>query len=47
MTNTIAFWLALLIAALLATDYFFYDWANTVFLLRKFLALIEWMAFWR
>ena len=47
MTNIIAFWLGLLIAALLATDYFFYDWSNTVFLLRKLLALIEWVAFWR
>jgi hypothetical protein len=47
MTNTIALWLALIIGALLAFDYFQYDWANTVFLLRKFIALIEWLAVWR
>jgi hypothetical protein len=47
MTNTIALRLALIIGALLAFDYFQYDWANTVFLLRKFIALIEWLAVWR
>ena len=47
MTNTIAVWLILIIGALLGFDYYQYDWANTVFLLRKFLALIEWVAFWR
>jgi hypothetical protein len=47
MTNTIALWLVLIIAALLAIDYVQYDWANTLFLLRKLLALIEWVAFWR
>jgi hypothetical protein len=47
MTNTIAIWLFLFICALLGLDYVQYDWANTVFLLRKFLALIEWLAFWR
>ncbi|MFT6073226.1 MAG: hypothetical protein ACJAZ1_000132 [Yoonia sp.] len=47
MTNTIAIWLALIFAALLAVDYLLYDWANTVFLLRKLIALIEWLAVWR
>ena len=47
MTNIIALWLVLLIAAFLAFDYFAYDWANIVFLLRKLLELIEWLAFWR
>ncbi len=47
MTNTIALCLAILIGALLVVDYSLYDWANTVFLLRKLLDLIEWMAFWR
>ncbi|WP_199910655.1 hypothetical protein [Loktanella sp. Alg231-35] len=47
MTNTIAIWLGLIIAALLATDYVLYDWANTLFVLRKFMDLIEWVAFWR
>jgi len=47
MTNKIAVWLFLIIVALLAVDYLRYDWANTIFLLRKFLQLIEWTAFWR
>ncbi len=47
MTNTIAIWLGLVITALLAADYIYYDWANTLFLLRKFMELIEWLAFWR
>jgi hypothetical protein len=47
MTNTIAIWLFCVIAALLGYDYYQYDWANTVFLLRKFLELVEWLAFWR
>jgi hypothetical protein len=47
MTNKLAIWLALIIAALLAVDYSRYDWANTVFLIRKLIDLIEWMAFWR
>jgi hypothetical protein len=47
MTNTIALWLIILIVALLGFDYFQYDAANTVFLLRRSLALIEWVAFWR
>ena len=47
MTNTIAIWIAILIAAFLGYDYYQHDWANTVFLLRKLIALIEWLAFWR
>lgn len=47
MTNRLAVWLALIIAALLAYDYYQFDWANTVFLIRKFVDLIEWIAFWR
>ncbi|WP_333713424.1 hypothetical protein [Yoonia sp.] len=47
MTNKLAIWLALIVAALLAFDFYRYDWANTVFLFRKFIDLIEWMAFWR
>ena len=47
MTNRLAVWLALIIAALLAYDYYQFGWANTVFLIRKFVDLIEWMAFWR
>ncbi|WP_435704699.1 hypothetical protein [Yoonia sp.] len=47
MTNTIAIWLAVLIIVLLGIDYVLYDWASTIFLLRKFLDLIGWVAFWR
>ena len=47
MTNSIAVWLALLIAAFFAVDYVQFDWAMTVFLLRKFLDLLAWVAFWR
>ena len=47
MTNTIAVWLVLLIAAALAVDYWLYDWANAIFLSRKLIELIEWLAFWR
>jgi hypothetical protein len=47
MTNKIAIWLFLIIVALLAFDYHQYEWTNTVFLLRKFLQLMEWLAFWR
>ncbi|WP_375256287.1 hypothetical protein [Yoonia sp.] len=47
MTNTIALWLAFVIAAFLAFDHFLYEWANIVFLLRKLFDLIEWLAFWR
>ena len=47
MTNIIAVWLGILIAALLATDYYFYDWSNALFLLRKLMDLIEWLAVWR
>ena len=47
MTNSIAVFLALTICALFAADYALYDWANTVFLMRKFTALLDWVAFWR
>jgi hypothetical protein len=47
MTNTLAIIFAVLIAALFAFDYVQYDWANTIFVFRKFVGLIEWMAFWR
>jgi len=47
MTNSIAIGLFVTIVALLGFDYYQYDWANTVFLLRKLLDLIEWLAFWR
>ncbi|KQB97808.1 glyceraldehyde-3-phosphate dehydrogenase [Loktanella sp. 1ANDIMAR09] len=47
MTNTIAVLLGLFLVALLGFDYLQYDGANALFLSRKFVGLIEWMAFWR
>ncbi len=47
MTNTLSIIIALIIAALLGFDYYQYDWANTIFLMRKLAELIEWLAFWR
>jgi hypothetical protein len=47
MTNTIAICLGLLLFAALAVDYSQYDWEKSIFLMRKFADLIEWMAFWR
>ncbi len=47
MTNKIAIFLLVLIAIGLAIDFFYFDWFNLVFLVRKLTDLIEWMAFWR
>ncbi|WP_170222782.1 hypothetical protein [Marimonas lutisalis] len=47
MTNQIAIWLGLIIVALLCLDWYFFDWSGLVFLLRKGVELIEWLAFWR
>ncbi|UYV35829.1 hypothetical protein N4R57_12225 [Rhodobacteraceae bacterium D3-12] len=47
MNNQIAIGLGLLIIFLLGLDYFVNDWGGTVYFLRKFADLIEWVAFWR
>ncbi|WP_342070737.1 hypothetical protein [Yoonia algicola] len=47
MTNTIAVFLGLFLVALLGFDYLQYESANALFLARKFVELIEWIAFWR
>lgn len=47
MTNAIAVWLFLLIAAALFADYWFQDMGGLIFLGAKFGDLIEWLAFWR
>ena len=47
MTNKIAIFLVILIAGFLAVDYYYYDWAMFTFLIRKLLALIEYLAVWR
>ena len=47
MTNQIAITLGAIILIGLGLDWFFGDWAATLFLGRKLADLIEWMAFWR
>lgn len=47
MTNTLAFWLALLIAGVFAADLFYFDWDLHIVLGRLVLRVIEWVAFWR
>lgn len=47
MTNRIAIVLGVIITALLVLDNLFGDGNNTLFLMRKFADLIEWLAFWR
>lgn len=47
MTNTIALWLGGLILAALAIDIVFYGTEHLVFLAKKMLELMEWLAFWR
>ena len=46
MTNRIALILALAIAALVAFDLAL-GFGVTLFLARRFLALLDWLAFWR
>ncbi|MEZ5779359.1 MAG: hypothetical protein R3E44_13445 [Paracoccaceae bacterium] len=47
MTNRIALALVLLIALLIAADYFLNDLMASIFLGRKFAELLEYLAFWR
>jgi len=47
MTNRIAIVLGLLILAALAFDVLSNDHAGVLFLARKFIDLIEYLAFWR
>ena len=47
MTNTIALYLALLIAAAIGVDLVANDGAASVFMARKFLGIVDWVAFWR
>ena len=46
MTNRIAIWLGLIIAAFVALDIAL-EWGATLFLARKFLDLIQAIAIWR
>jgi hypothetical protein len=47
MTNTIALFIGLLLLAGVGLDLLANDGAALTFLARKFLHLVEWVAFWR
>jgi|APEBP8051073220_1049391.scaffolds.fasta_scaffold61798_1 hypothetical protein len=47
MTTPLSLILAVLIAAALAADHFLNGGAATLFALREFRELIDWVAFWR
>ena len=47
VTNAVAIGLALLIGASLVVDQVLFDGETTLFLGRKFLDLLTWLAFWR
>jgi hypothetical protein len=47
MTNRIAAVLGLLIVGLLLADILIFGSEHIVFLSKKFLNLVDWMAFWR
>lgn len=46
MTNRIAFWMALFVAAFVALDLIL-GLGASLYLARRFTGLIDWMAFWR
>jgi hypothetical protein len=46
MTPRIAFWLALILAAAIFVDYWFFEQAVVIWLARRLFALVEWLAFW-
>ncbi len=47
VTNRIAFTLIVLICAILVVDVMIYGSDHLMFLFRKMLELLEWLAFWR
>lgn len=47
MTDRIALVLFLVIAVVFAADLLVFHWGMTLFLARKFVALTQWLAFWR
>ena len=47
MDNKTAIGLGLAILAALLADYLWFDMAYSIFAVRKFLALIGWLMFWR
>ena len=47
MTNRISIWLGAALLGLVALDFVFFNWDGSLFLGRKLLELIEYLAFWR
>lgn len=47
MTNRIALWLGAILIAGILVDVVFFDAENLLFLSKKMLDLIDWVAFWR
>jgi len=47
MTNTIAVYLGLVLLAAMGVDLWANDGAAMIFTGRKFLDLVDWVAFWR
>ncbi len=47
MTNTIAFYIGVVILICVGLDVVVSDGAALVFLMRKLVGLVEWVAFWR
>jgi hypothetical protein len=47
VTNTIALYLGGVLVLAIGADLLANDGAALVFLMRKFLVLVEWVAFWR
>ena len=47
MTNRLAIALGMLVLAVVVADLFYFEWGLMVFLGRKMLAFIEYLAFWR
>jgi hypothetical protein len=46
LTNTIAFWIVLILVAAMIADFALNSGAAVQFLARKFLDLVEWVDFW-
>ncbi len=47
MTNALAIWIFALILAAVAADWYFFDGATLLYIARRGLDLIQWLAFWR
>ncbi|KQI68621.1 glyceraldehyde-3-phosphate dehydrogenase [Loktanella sp. 3ANDIMAR09] len=47
MTNAVAVGILIAIAAFFALDHFVLQWDAPLFVARKFVELLQWLAFWR